>query len=206
MLQPGDTAVFPVSYGHYVKNLSPTEPLIFLELFKASKFVDFSATQWCVARYPVVSRDANDRRLFQARSHAEAGRRRPPQGPSLCRRGLRQREADHRLVNESHGYYGRYLLFWILTTCFLLADCSQSITMILLTFYSYYVRNAMFCLPIYCNGCTMVYPGSAIMLAMPSLTLLALMYAVCQYFVVSTGQLSNRVWSIHVVGQYEPGT
>ncbi|EIW56396.1 Bicupin oxalate decarboxylase/oxidase [Trametes versicolor FP-101664 SS1] len=44
--QPGDTAVFPVSYGHYVKNLSPTEPLIFLELFKASKFVDFSATQW----------------------------------------------------------------------------------------------------------------------------------------------------------------
>ncbi|KAH9851260.1 Bicupin oxalate decarboxylase/oxidase [Lenzites betulinus] len=44
--QPGDTAVFPISYGHYVKNLSPTEPLIFLELFKASKFVDFAATQW----------------------------------------------------------------------------------------------------------------------------------------------------------------
>ena len=44
--QPGDTAVFPVSYGHYVKNLSPTEPLIYLELFKAPKFVDFSATQW----------------------------------------------------------------------------------------------------------------------------------------------------------------
>ncbi|PIL25805.1 hypothetical protein GSI_11557 [Ganoderma sinense ZZ0214-1] len=44
--QPGDTAVFPVSYGHYVKNLSPTEPLIYLELFRAPKFVDFSATQW----------------------------------------------------------------------------------------------------------------------------------------------------------------
>ncbi|KAI0742956.1 Bicupin oxalate decarboxylase/oxidase [Daedaleopsis nitida] len=44
--QPGDTAVFPVSYGHYIKNLSPTEPLIYLELFKAEKFVDFSATQW----------------------------------------------------------------------------------------------------------------------------------------------------------------
>ncbi|KAI0659519.1 Bicupin oxalate decarboxylase/oxidase [Cubamyces menziesii] len=44
--QPGDTAVFPVSYGHYIKNLSPTEPLIYLELFKAPKFVDFSATQW----------------------------------------------------------------------------------------------------------------------------------------------------------------
>nr|BAQ25796.1 oxalate decarboxylase 1 [Grifola frondosa] len=44
--QPGDTAVFPTSYGHYMKNTSPTEPLIFLELFKASKYVDFSATQW----------------------------------------------------------------------------------------------------------------------------------------------------------------
>lgn len=29
-----------------MKNLSPTEPLIFLELFKADRFVDFSATQW----------------------------------------------------------------------------------------------------------------------------------------------------------------
>ncbi|KAI0702825.1 Bicupin oxalate decarboxylase/oxidase [Cerioporus squamosus] len=44
--QPGDTAVFPISYGHYIKNLSPTEPLIYLELFKAEKFIDFSATQW----------------------------------------------------------------------------------------------------------------------------------------------------------------
>ena len=45
-VQPGDTAVFPTSYGHYVKNLSPTEPLIYLELFRAPKFVGFSATQW----------------------------------------------------------------------------------------------------------------------------------------------------------------
>lgn len=52
--------MFPVSYGHYVKNLSPTEPLIFLELFKASKFVDFSATQWCAARRLVVLYDTND--------------------------------------------------------------------------------------------------------------------------------------------------
>lgn len=29
-----------------MKNLSPTEPLIFLELFKAPRFIDFSATQW----------------------------------------------------------------------------------------------------------------------------------------------------------------
>ncbi|TFK48189.1 Bicupin oxalate decarboxylase/oxidase [Heliocybe sulcata] len=44
--QAGDTGVFPVSYGHYIKNMSPTEPLIFLELFKAPQFADFSATQW----------------------------------------------------------------------------------------------------------------------------------------------------------------
>ena len=65
-LQTGDTAVFPIAYGHYVyivnslldsdltrvhqiKNLSPTEPLIFIEAFKAEKFVDFSATQWYAA-------------------------------------------------------------------------------------------------------------------------------------------------------------
>ncbi|KAF9782135.1 Bicupin oxalate decarboxylase/oxidase [Thelephora terrestris] len=45
-LQTGDTAVFPIAYGHYIKNLSPTEPLIFIEVFKAEKYVDFSATQW----------------------------------------------------------------------------------------------------------------------------------------------------------------
>ncbi|KDQ55996.1 hypothetical protein JAAARDRAFT_208248 [Jaapia argillacea MUCL 33604] len=44
--QTGDTGVFPVGYGHYMKNLSPTEPLIFLEVFKAPRFADFSATQW----------------------------------------------------------------------------------------------------------------------------------------------------------------
>lgn len=45
-LQTGDTAVFPIAYGHYIKNLSPTEPLIFLEVFKAERYADFSATQW----------------------------------------------------------------------------------------------------------------------------------------------------------------
>ena len=40
--------MFPISYGHYMKNTSPTEPLIFLEVFKSGKYVDWSATQWFV--------------------------------------------------------------------------------------------------------------------------------------------------------------
>ncbi|KAH8092616.1 Bicupin oxalate decarboxylase/oxidase [Cristinia sonorae] len=55
--QAGDTAVFPVSYGHYMKNTSPTQPLIFLELFKAPRFVDFSATQWLALTPPQVVAD-----------------------------------------------------------------------------------------------------------------------------------------------------
>lgn len=38
-------------------NLSPTEPLIFLELFKAEKFVDFSATQWLALTPPQIVAD-----------------------------------------------------------------------------------------------------------------------------------------------------
>ncbi|EKM52451.1 uncharacterized protein PHACADRAFT_260851 [Phanerochaete carnosa HHB-10118-sp] len=55
--QPGDTAVFPASYGHYVENTSPTEPLIYLELFKAPKFIDFSATQWLALTPPQIVAD-----------------------------------------------------------------------------------------------------------------------------------------------------
>ncbi|TFK36133.1 Bicupin oxalate decarboxylase/oxidase [Crucibulum laeve] len=55
--QVGDTGVFPVSYGHYIKNLSPTEPLIYLEIFKAERFVDFSATQWLALTPPQVVAD-----------------------------------------------------------------------------------------------------------------------------------------------------
>lgn len=45
-VQVGDTGVFPVGYGHYVKNPSKTEPLVYLEVFKAATFADFSVTQW----------------------------------------------------------------------------------------------------------------------------------------------------------------
>lgn len=38
-------------------NLSPTEPLVFLELFKAPKFLDFSATQWLALTPPQIVSD-----------------------------------------------------------------------------------------------------------------------------------------------------
>ena len=38
-------------------NTSPTEPLIYLELFKAPKFVDFSATQWMALTPPQIVAD-----------------------------------------------------------------------------------------------------------------------------------------------------
>lgn len=38
-------------------NLSPTEPLIFLELFKAPKYVDFTATQWLALTPPQIVAD-----------------------------------------------------------------------------------------------------------------------------------------------------
>lgn len=48
-----------------MKNLSPTEPLIFLELFKSERFVDFSATQWWVLPSidNAISSDFGDNRL-----------------------------------------------------------------------------------------------------------------------------------------------
>ncbi|KAI9893933.1 MAG: hypothetical protein M1814_005486 [Vezdaea aestivalis] len=41
----GDTAVFPISSGHYIENTSPTEPLIVVELFKSDHAVGMSLTQ-----------------------------------------------------------------------------------------------------------------------------------------------------------------
>ena len=38
-------------------NTSPTEPLIFLELFKAPKFIDFSASQWMALTPPQIVAD-----------------------------------------------------------------------------------------------------------------------------------------------------
>ena len=57
VFEPGDTAVFPASYGHYLQNLSPTEPLIYIEAFKAPKYIDFSATQWLALTPPQIVAD-----------------------------------------------------------------------------------------------------------------------------------------------------
>jgi oxalate decarboxylase len=40
-----------------MENTSPTEPLIFLELFKAPRYVDFSATQWLALTPPQIVAD-----------------------------------------------------------------------------------------------------------------------------------------------------
>jgi oxalate decarboxylase len=43
--QAGDVGYVPFAYGHYVENLGG-EPLVFLEMFKASRFEDISVKQW----------------------------------------------------------------------------------------------------------------------------------------------------------------
>ncbi|KAK4554670.1 hypothetical protein LTR86_008172 [Recurvomyces mirabilis] len=42
----GDTAVFPDNSGHYVENTSPTEDLVWIEVYKSDRVVDISLTQW----------------------------------------------------------------------------------------------------------------------------------------------------------------
>jgi oxalate decarboxylase family bicupin protein len=42
----GDVGIVPKSIGHYVENLSETEDLEMLEIFRVSKFKDFSLEQW----------------------------------------------------------------------------------------------------------------------------------------------------------------
>jgi oxalate decarboxylase/phosphoglucose isomerase-like protein (cupin superfamily) len=42
----GDVGIVPKAMAHYVQNLSPAEPVEFLETFRAAKFEDFSVEQW----------------------------------------------------------------------------------------------------------------------------------------------------------------
>jgi len=55
--QAGDTAVFPVGFGHYMKNTSPNDTLVYIEMWKTTSFVDFSATQWLALMPPQVVAD-----------------------------------------------------------------------------------------------------------------------------------------------------
>lgn len=66
-----------------MQNTSPTQSLIFLEIFKAPKFVDFSATQWSVPH------------LFLARSGFELT------CLSLCRLALTPPQVVADLLNIS---------------------------------------------------------------------------------------------------------
>lgn len=43
---PGDVGIVPKSMGHYVQNLSDSEPVEMLEIFRAPRFEDFSLEQW----------------------------------------------------------------------------------------------------------------------------------------------------------------
>ncbi|KAK8022264.1 Bicupin- oxalate decarboxylase/oxidase [Apiospora rasikravindrae] len=42
----GDTALFPDNSGHYIENISPTEELVWIEIYKSDKVKDISLTQW----------------------------------------------------------------------------------------------------------------------------------------------------------------
>ncbi|KAK9777570.1 putative Cupin type-1 domain-containing protein [Seiridium cardinale] len=42
----GDTAPFPDNSGHYIGNTSPTEELVWTEIYKSDKVKDISLTQW----------------------------------------------------------------------------------------------------------------------------------------------------------------
>ena len=45
-LREGDTAVFPDNSGHYIQNTSPTENLVWIEIYRAGRVADISLTQW----------------------------------------------------------------------------------------------------------------------------------------------------------------
>ncbi|KAI9804387.1 MAG: hypothetical protein M1825_001285 [Sarcosagium campestre] len=50
----GDTAVFPDNSGHYVENLSDSEDLVWLELYKSDRVADISLTQWLAVTPPDI--------------------------------------------------------------------------------------------------------------------------------------------------------
>ncbi|KFX98733.1 hypothetical protein V497_00203 [Pseudogymnoascus sp. VKM F-4516 (FW-969)] len=53
-LVAGDVAVFPDNSGHYVLNTSPTEELVWIELYKSERVADISLTQWLALTPPDI--------------------------------------------------------------------------------------------------------------------------------------------------------
>lgn len=50
----GDTAAFPDNSGHYIKNTSPTENLVWIEIYKSDRVADISLTQWLALTPPDI--------------------------------------------------------------------------------------------------------------------------------------------------------
>lgn len=50
----GDTAVFPDNSGHYIQNTSPTENLVWIEIYKSERVADISLTQWLALTPPDI--------------------------------------------------------------------------------------------------------------------------------------------------------
>ena len=44
--QAGDTAVFPDNSGHYIENVSDSEDLVYIEVYKSDRVADIPLTQW----------------------------------------------------------------------------------------------------------------------------------------------------------------
>jgi oxalate decarboxylase/phosphoglucose isomerase-like protein (cupin superfamily) len=46
--------VFPDDSGHYIENTSPTENLVWIELYKSDRVADISLTQWLALTPPDI--------------------------------------------------------------------------------------------------------------------------------------------------------
>ncbi|KAI4216181.1 MAG: hypothetical protein L6R36_009350 [Xanthoria steineri] len=53
-LRAGDTGVFPENSGHYIENISETEQLVWIELYKSDRVADVSLTQWLALTPPDI--------------------------------------------------------------------------------------------------------------------------------------------------------
>ncbi|KAI5804654.1 Bicupin, oxalate decarboxylase/oxidase [Peziza echinospora] len=61
----GDTAVFPDNSGHYIENVSATEDLVWIEIYRSDRAVDISLTQWLALTPPdIVAQSLNVSREF----------------------------------------------------------------------------------------------------------------------------------------------
>jgi oxalate decarboxylase len=50
----GDTAAFPDNSDHYIQNTSPTENLVWIEIYKSDRVEDISLTQWLALTPPDI--------------------------------------------------------------------------------------------------------------------------------------------------------